>query len=137
MKLTIYFDGQFYAGLVEIETSGRYYAYRHLFGKEPKSEEVLYFVKHELLGLIENKSGSGIQSKEEKQRPISPKRLQRLAAKESQKTSLSTKAELALKQSYEEKKKMKQINKREFMEQQKAHKRQLKVMKRKAKHKGR
>ncbi|SDC40898.1 Protein of unknown function [Terribacillus halophilus] len=137
MKLTIYFDGQFYAGLVEIETSDCYYAYRHLFGKEPKNEEVLYFVNHELLGLIENKSGSATRSSEVKQRPINPKRLQRLAAKESQKTSLSTKAELALKQSYEEKKKKKQMNKREFMEQQKTHKRQLKIMKRKAKHKGR
>lgn len=137
MKLTIYFDGQFYTGLIEIEISGRYHAYRHLFGKEPNSEEVLYFVNHELLELIENKSGSGIQFKEEKRRPINPKRLQRLAAKESKKISLTTKAELALKQSYEEIKRKKQIRKREFLEQHKAHKRQLKITKKKAKHKGR
>lgn len=137
MKLTIYFDGQFYTGLIETEISGRYHAYRHLFGKEPNSEEVSYFVNHELLGLIENKSGSGIQSKGEKRRHINPKRLQRLAAKESKKVSLSTKAELALSQSYEENKRKKQIRKREFLEQLKAHKRQLKIMKKKAKHKGR
>lgn len=112
-------------------------AYRHLFGKEPNSEEVLHFINHELLGLIENKRGSGIRTSEKEQRHISPKRLQRQAAKETQKKSLSTKAELALKQSYEENKKKKQIKKREFLEQHKAHKRQLKIMKRKAKHKGR
>lgn len=137
MKLTIYFDGQYYAGLIETERSGRYYAYKHLFGKEPNNEEVLHFINYELLGFIENKRGSGIRSSENERRHISPKRLQRQAAKETQKKSLSTKAELALKQSYEENKKNKQIKRKEFLEQHKAHKRQIKVMKRKAKHKGR
>ncbi len=36
MKLTIYFDGSFWCGLVEVEDNGHYQAIRHVFGPRTK-----------------------------------------------------------------------------------------------------
>ena len=44
MKLTIYFDGSFWCGLVEVEDNGHYQAIRHVFGPEPKDADVWEFV---------------------------------------------------------------------------------------------
>jgi len=36
MKLTIYHDGQFWVGVVEVERDGKLKAWRRVFGSEPK-----------------------------------------------------------------------------------------------------
>ncbi|MGE7948500.1 DUF2992 family protein [Lysinibacillus sp. NPDC093688] len=54
MELTIYFDGQFYIGLIENISENKYKAYRYIFGKEPKDQEVFDFVKTNLLDFIKN-----------------------------------------------------------------------------------
>lgn len=63
MKLTIYYDGQFYIGLVEIVSENKLKAYRYIFGKEPKDQEVLNFVNTKLLKLIQDHNQKGISLK--------------------------------------------------------------------------
>lgn len=52
MKLTIYYDGQFWVGVVEVVDNGKLRAFRHLFGKEPRDSEVLEFVHNQLLNML-------------------------------------------------------------------------------------
>lgn len=104
MKLTIYFDGQFYIGLIETISDQQYKVYRHVFGNEPKDQEVLDFVHNRLLSLLQKQEQEGISIQSEIQKKINPKRLQRSVSKELQQTSISTKAQEALKKEYEQKK---------------------------------
>lgn len=43
---TVYFDGQFWVGLLEILEDGHVRAARHVFGAEPSGAEVLAFSLH-------------------------------------------------------------------------------------------
>lgn len=52
MKLTIFYDGQFYIGLIEQISENKYKAYKYTFGNEPKGHEVLDFVNKNLLDFI-------------------------------------------------------------------------------------
>ncbi len=48
MKMTVYFDGAFWAALVEFRDSqNRSKAFSYVFGKEPKNEDILYFLHHD------------------------------------------------------------------------------------------
>lgn len=60
MKLTIYYDGQFYVGIIEVTSGNTLKAYRHIFGSEPKDQEVLEFVNRDLLKHIEKHDQKGI-----------------------------------------------------------------------------
>jgi len=53
MKMTIFFDGSFWCGIIEyLDKNGAYRAYRHLFGKEPKNAELLAFVNGQLSSIL-------------------------------------------------------------------------------------
>lgn len=39
MKLTIYYNGQFWVGVIEVVKNGKLKASQHLFGKETKDSE--------------------------------------------------------------------------------------------------
>ena len=52
MKLTIYFDGSFWCGLVEAETDGHYQVIRYVFGAEPKDADVFAFIAKRLPRLL-------------------------------------------------------------------------------------
>lgn len=136
MKLTIYYDGQFYIGLVEIKTGNTLKAYRHLFGKEPKDQDILEFVNHELLNLIENHEQKGVSIKKDSQKKINPKRLQRKVSKELKQAGVSSKAQEAIKKEYEQRKKIKIVKNKQQREEHKQHKRNIKIQKAKKKHKG-
>lgn len=56
MKLTVYFDGSFWCGLVEAEDAGTIRVFKHVFGSEPKDEEVWDFVANHFTG--KTRSGS-------------------------------------------------------------------------------
>lgn len=47
MILTVYYDGQFWVGVIEIQENGRLKAYHYVFGTEPSDTELLtnYFWK--------------------------------------------------------------------------------------------
>lgn len=108
MKLTVYFDGSFWCGLVEYETvDKKYQAYKHTFGKEPKDVEVVQFIQGCLPILIARNeplsshvSIDPIGSENMKKR-INPKRMQRLINQEKARPSVSTKAQKAISEAHE------------------------------------
>ena len=59
MKLTVYYDGQFWVGVIEVVNDGKLRAIRHLFGQEPKDSEIMHFVHNQLYRLspVLNKQG--------------------------------------------------------------------------------
>lgn len=63
MKLTIYFDGSFWCGLVEVEDNGHYQAIRHVFGPEPKDADVWEFVTKRLPHLLKQTGVVATQKK--------------------------------------------------------------------------
>lgn len=137
MKLTIYHDGQFFIGLIEIISKNRYKAYRYTFGKEPKDQEVLDFVNKDLLKFIETHNQQGILIQQKQRKKLNPKKIQRKVAKEMKQRSISSKAQEALKAEYEERKKEKAVISKQLKEEQKKYIRSIKVQKAKDKHKGR
>ena len=52
MKMTVYFDGNFWLGLIEYDDDGDYKVFRYFFGKEPKDDDVFNFINHKLNDLI-------------------------------------------------------------------------------------
>ncbi|KML31435.1 YjdF family protein [Priestia aryabhattai] len=136
MSLTIYHDGQFWVGIIEVVEDGKLRAFRYVFGAEPKDTEILDFIYYRLLDIINQSVHSGLDVKRKSDKKINPKRLQRQVAKERNKLGVSTKAEEAIKQEYEEKKKSKKKRAKQYREELKEQKYLMKKQKAKAKHKG-
>ncbi|WP_042349331.1 YjdF family protein [Bacillus massiliigorillae] len=136
MKLSIFYDGQYFIGLVEIKSNNKLQVYRYIFGQEPKDQDVLDFIHNDLLRLIEKHDQTGVPIKKECLKKINPKRLQRKVSKEIQQRGISTKAQEALKEEYEQRKKVQHIQTKEVKEAQKQYKREIKVQKAKNKHRG-
>ncbi|MED3881941.1 YjdF family protein [Priestia megaterium] len=136
MSLTIYHDGQFWVGIIEVVEDGKLRAFRYVFGAEPKDTEILDFIYYKLLNIINQSVHSGLDVKGKSNKKINPKRLQRQVAKEINKVGVSTKAQEAMKQEYEEKKKSKKKRAKQYREELKEQKYLMKKQKAKAKHKG-
>ena len=135
MKLTVFYDGQFWAGVVEEIVNGKLKAGRYLFGPEPKDQEVLEFVNKKLLGFMEGLSEQ-LSVETDQPRKLNPKRLARQIAREMKANGVSTFAQAALQLEYEKRKKEKQILSRARREEIKAYKREIKRLKAKEKHRG-
>ncbi|KOP63654.1 hypothetical protein AMS61_29840 [Bacillus sp. FJAT-21351] len=136
MSLTIYHDGQFWVGIIEIVEDGKLRAFRYVFGAEPKDTEILDFIYYRLLDIINQSVHSGLDVKRKSDKKINPKRLQRQVAKQINKVGISTKAQEAMKQEYEEKKKSKKKRAKQYREELKQKKYLMKKQKAKTKHKG-
>ncbi|MEI4528414.1 YjdF family protein [Priestia megaterium] len=136
MSLTIYHDGQFWVGIIEVVEDGKLRAFRYVFGTEPKDTEILDFIYYKLLNIINQSVHSGIDVEGKFDKKINPKRLQRQVAKQINKVGVSTKAQEAMKQEYEEKKKSKKKRAKQYREELKDQKYLMKKQKAKAKHKG-
>jgi len=136
MSLTIYHDGQFWVGIIEVVEDGKLRAFRYVFGTEPKDTEILDFIYYKLLNIINQSIHSGIDVEGKSDKKINPKRLQRQVAKQINKVGVSTKAQEAMKQEYEEKKKSKKKRAKQYREELKDQKYLMKKQKAKAKHKG-
>lgn len=111
MKLTIYFDGSFWCGLVENETDGHYQAIRYVFGPEPKDADVLTFIFEQLPQLLERSSSVAAEKKSNKKQ--NPKRLQRLINREKRKPVVSTKAQRTMSELRDQTKFENKANKRQ------------------------
>lgn len=92
MKLTIYFDGSFWCGLVEAESDGHYQVIRYVFGAEPKDADVLEFIANCLPRLLEQSGTVAAERKSEKK--MNPKRIQRLINREKRQPVVSRKPSL-------------------------------------------
>jgi len=136
MSLTIYHDGQFWVGIIEVVEDGKLRVFRYVFGTEPKDTEILDFIYYKLLNIINQSVHSGIDIEGKSDKKINPKRLQRQVAKQINKVGVSTKAQEAMKQEYEEKKKSKKKRAKQYREELKDQKYLIKKQKAKAKHKG-
>ncbi|EEM58339.1 MULTISPECIES: YjdF family protein [Bacillus cereus group] len=137
MKLTIYFDEQFWIGIVEMYENNKLKVCKHTFGSEPKDSEILDFIFHDMVPLLSGASGVKNSIDKRKNKAINPKRLIRLAAKEIKNQGVSNKSYEVLRIELEQKKKMKQSITRPKKEELQEKKRQTKIQKRKAKHRGR
>lgn len=135
MKLTVYHDGQFWVGVVELLENGTLKAARHLFGAEPKDTEVIEWVNNHLLSFI-----SGLRKevavKPVAEQKVNPKRLARLAAREVQLKGISSYAHLALQLELEARKKERKVRSRAEREAEKERKWEIARQKAKAKHRG-
>ncbi|NGY77148.1 YjdF family protein [Bacillus megaterium] len=92
MSLTIYHDGQFWVGIIEVVEGGKLKAFRYVFGAEPKDTEILDFINYRLLEVINQSVHAGLDVKIKSNKKVNPKRLQRQVAKEINNVGISTKA---------------------------------------------
>ena len=90
--LTVYHDGQFWAGLAEHVEGGRYGVARIVFGAEPSDEEILRFVVGEWARLAFFGDDPAEASKPAK----NPKRRSREASRALKQPAMGTKAQQAL-----------------------------------------
>ena len=72
MKLTVYYDGQFWVGVIEVVNDGKLRAIRHLFGQEPKDSEIMHFVNNQLLPTLSHTEQEGVCVKA-KSKKLNPK----------------------------------------------------------------
>lgn len=137
MNLTVYYNGQFWVGLVERTTAEGLFAGLHMFGAEPSDEVVYRFVLKDLGELLNRQTVAlAVEQKPEKRR--NPKRLAREAAREVEKTvAVSSKSQAAIQAQYEANKKEKQIIGKEQKLAEQTRKYQIKHEKAKQKQRGR
>ena len=135
MYLIVYFDGQFWNGIIERETEEGFFASRYIFGTEPKEGEILDFVNTKLLKVISAQTRC-IETEKIEVKKISPKRLIKLAAKEMKKQPVSSKSQEAMQLQQEENKTERKAETKEEREIKKELKRKIKTEKAKNKHKG-
>ncbi len=136
MKFTVYFNGQFWVGIVEEIHDGKLRAGRYVFGPEPRDQEVFEFVNRRLLDFI-NGLSEEVAIENHEVRKINPKRLARQISREIKTKGISTYAQAALQLEYEKRKKEKQILSRNRRKEIKEYKREVKLKKAKEKRHGR
>ncbi|MGC6768345.1 YjdF family protein [Enterococcus sp. LJL51] len=113
MELTIYFNGQYWSGLVEyVDSEQHLRVYQHIFGSEPKDEEVYQFVITQLPVLLEQEWHSQIKKEQIEKKPINPKRIQRMIEKQKRQPILSTKSQAAIAEQQESLKLLRKQKKR-------------------------
>ena len=93
--LTVYFDGQFWAGMAELVEKGQLRACKIVFRAEPSNEEVLDFVLTRWMKL-EFSAPIAQEGQSEKTDADNPKRRKRQVAKALQQRSGPTKAQQAI-----------------------------------------
>ncbi|MDT2833352.1 YjdF family protein [Vagococcus carniphilus] len=139
MSLTIYFNGQYWCGLIEyFDEKNQWVVREYVFGPEPKAEEVFNFIHYVLPNLLNEKwlaKNNQIQTSKER-RKINPKRLHRMISKEKQQKGVSSKSQEAIRLQHEERKKVAKKNKRERKELYLKEQFEKKQAKKREKHKG-
>jgi hypothetical protein len=133
--LTIYFDGQFWIGLIERVDDSRLRVARHVFGSEPSDIEVLAFVQHQLLDVAARATAE--VDVERKLKAIhNPKRAAREAAKIMRQPIVSTKAQQALQLQHEQNKQEHHEHTKTEREAEEDRRREIKRAKAKQRHRG-
>jgi len=116
MNLTVFYDGQFWVGVIERVTEEGLFASRHIFGAEPRDEEILEFVLNDL-GKIIDRQTVAIPIEEKRKKRVNPKRLAREAARQMKEEPVSSKSQVAIQVQYEANKQEKRVAKREQRQQ--------------------
>lgn len=135
MKLTVFYDQQFWVGVVEETVDSAIQAARFIFGAEPKDAEILWFVNHRMMSLI--LAAKLVQlNKRPHVKAVNPKRLARQAAAEMGRKGGSSASQEAIKADMASRKKERQVMCKDSNEQFRKHKREIAALKAKAKHRG-
>ena len=137
MELTIYFDGQFWVGLLLRKSEKGLYASRHVFGPEPNDGEVCEFINTDLQRLLDTQTVAIDTDKSlALYRRINPKRLQRLVNKERKKQGPTNIAQDALRAQLEVNKKERKVQSKQQRLEDKERKWQMAREKAKERHRG-
>ena len=131
-KLTVFFDEPFWVGVFEELDGKKLSVCRVVFGAEPTDAEIYAFVLRHFNYL---RYSSPVKT-EIKQKADNPKRRQRNAHKQLEKSGVGTKSQQALQKQYEENKLERRQQSREQREAEKQRQFELKQQKRKEKHRG-
>ena len=131
-RLTVFFEGPFWAGLFERISAGELSVCKVTFGAEPSDREVLEFILRHSHTL---RFSPAVTAKM-KQTAVNPKRRQRMAARQLQKTGIGTRSQQALQLQREEMKlQRRQVSSKEREAEKQRHF-ELRQQKRKEKHRG-
>ena len=131
-KLTIYFDEPFWVGVFEEIDGDKLSVCRTVFGAEPTAAGIYGFILKHYYHL----RFSAPVKTEIRQKADNPKRRQRNARKQLEKSGIGTKSQQALQKQYEENKTERKRTTREQREAEKQRQFELKQQKRKEKHRG-
>jgi hypothetical protein len=139
--LTLYFDGQFWIGLIECVDdtctgAPRLRAMRHVFGAEPSHIQVLEFVQSQLLE-VAARATVEVEVARKLKAIHNPKRAAREAAKIMRQPSVSTKAQQALQLQHEQNKQEQHKRTKADREAEEQHRREIKHEKARQRHRGR
>lgn len=134
LKLTVYFDGQFWVGVVEETVNDELVAARYIFGAEPPDATVLAFVNDAIPGILNLPVASHGATMTTRG---NPKRLARLAAAEMRITGISTKSQQAIQDGYTARQHEAHVVTRAQKAAEQAYKRAIKHEQAKARHRGR
>ena len=131
-KLTVYFEEPFWVGVFERIEAGKLSVAKVTFGAEPKDYEVQEYIQKHYDSL---KFSPAVETvvKDIKR---NPKRMQREAKRQMQKTGIGTKSQQALKLQQEQYKQKRKIRSKEKKEVEKLRMFELKQQKKREKHKG-
>lgn len=131
-KLIIYFEEPFWVGVFEELEGDKLSACRMVFGAEPTDAEVYDFILKHYYHL----RFSAPVKTEIRPKADNPKRRQRNARKQLEKSGIGTKSQQALQKQYEENKTERKRTTHEQREAEKQWQFELKQQKRKEKHRG-
>ena len=131
-KLTVYFEEPFWIGVFERIEDGKLSVAKVTFGAEPKDYEVQEYIQKHYASLKFSPAVDTVV----KDIKRNPKRMQREAKRQMQKTGIGTKSQQALKLQQEQYKQKRKIRSKEKKEAEKLRMFELKQQKKREKHKG-
>nr|WP_288755196.1 YjdF family protein [uncultured Anaerostipes sp.] len=131
-KLTVYFEEPFWVGVFERIEDGKLSVAKVTFGAEPKDYEVQEYIQKHYASLKFSPAVDTVV----KDIKRNPKRMQREAKRQMQKTGIGTKSQQALKLQQEQYKQERKIRSKEKKEAEKLRMFELKQQKKREKHKG-
>ena len=130
ITLTVFFDGQFWVGIFERLDSGKLTVARVFFGAEPKDQQLQEMVLRDFDRLRFSPPVEGVKMQTF---ASNPKRRQRQIARANEK-GVGTKSQQAMKLAQEEGKAARKVRTRQQREAEEQRKHDLRVEKKKAKH---
>ena len=136
ITLTVFFEDPFWVGVLERQTNGELQAARHVFGAEPAPAEVLEFALCLMNRLVEQ-SSVALAVEAPERRAANPKRAARAASKALAQRGSSTQSQEALRIQLEQNKQIREQRSKAERQATADYKRQLKLEKAKARHRGR
>lgn len=132
-KFNVFFENPFWIGVFECESDGCYEVYKVTFGAEPKDSEIYEFLLKKWNRIKTTKQSAKTSTAD---KHLNPKRMQKEIKKQLEQKGIGTKAQQALKESYELFKMEKKQITRKQREEENQKRFELKQQKKKEKHRG-